>query len=320
MRIPISSALLLAATLWIPQRAPAQDSNILLPVSVIEDRLSRHPFEIVERQDTRFQGDRTQRVLLVFPPDSTPMMVKWATSVPGGESFNNVPRFELAAYQLQKLFLDEADFVVPPTIARAVSLDGYRVHVPGAEPTFPGTSSVMVVLQYWLFDVTPQGVFDAERLERDTAYARHFGDLNILTYLIRQSDANQGNVLIARDSARPRLFSVDNGVAFSSDPSDRGLVWRTLRTQRLSAATVERLRQIRREDLDRALGVVAQFEIRGGELAPVEPTAALSRRSGVRQRDGVLQLGLTAMEIRQVHSRLERLLKLVDSGRIATFE
>jgi hypothetical protein len=320
MRIPIPPTLLLAATLWIPQPAPAQDGNILLPVALIEERLSSHPFEIVNRQDTRFEGDRTQRVLLVFPPDSTPMMVKWATSVPGGEKFNNVPRYELAAYQLQKLFLDEADFVVPPTVARAVSLDGYRVHVPAAEPTFPGTSSVLVVLQYWLFDVTGKDVYDAERLQRDTAYARHFGNLNVLTYLIRHSDANQGNVLIAQNPARPRLFSVDNGVAFGSEPSDRGLAWRSLRTQRLPAATVERLRQIRREDLDRALGVVAQFEIRGGELVPVEPTAALSRRVGVRQREGVLQLGLTGMEIGQLHARLERLLKLVDSGRIATFE
>lgn len=307
-----------AAWALLASAATAQDGNILLRVPDIEQRMRAEPFEILDRRDSRFEGDRTQRVLLTFS-DSSTMIVKWARSAEGGQTFNNQPRYELAAYELQKLFLDESDLVVPPTVARAFSLDWYRTLDPNARPTFRNASSVLVVLQYWLASVTNKDVFDERRLQDDTAYARHLGNLNVLTYLIRHSDSNLGNVLMSTDSSRPRLFSVDNGVAFDSPQSDRGILWRSIRTRRLPASTVERLRQIRREDLDRALSVVAQFEIRDGEMVAVPPTEPLSRASGVRRRDNVLQLGLTSREISGVETRLRALLKRIDDGNIQTF-
>lgn len=307
-----------AAWALLASAATAQDGNILLRVPDIEQRMRAEPFEILDRRDSRFEGDRTQRVLLTFP-DSSTMIVKWARSAEGGQTFNNQPRYELAAYELQKLFLDESDLVVPPTVARAFSLDWYRTLDPNARPTFRNASSVLVVLQYWLASVTNKDVFDERRLQDDTAYARHLGNLNVLTYLIRHSDSNLGNVLMSTDSSRPRLFSVDNGVAFDSPQSDRGILWRSIRTRRLPASTVERLRHIRREDLDRALSVVAQFEVRDGEMIAVPPTEPLSRASGVRRRDNVLQLGLTSREISGVETRLRALLKRIDDGNIQTF-
>lgn len=308
----------LAGLAILPTAAAAQDINILHPVSEIERRLRGEPFEILASRGSRFEGDRTQNVALAFP-DSLIMAVKWAKAPPGAQKFNNEPRYELAAYELQKLFLEEPEFVVPPTVARAFPLSWYQTIQPSALPTFRSTSSVLVVLQYWLTAVTGEGVFDRLRLQSDTAYARNFGNLNILTYLIRHNDANAGNVLISSDSARPRLFTVDNGVAFGSQESDRGHVWRSLRTDRLPRATVERLRRITREDLDRALGVVAQFEVRDGELVPVPPSEPLSWKSGVRDRDGVVQLGLSATDVAAVHRRLQFLLKQIDDGRIQTF-
>lgn len=298
--------------------ARAQDGNVMYAVAEIEKRMRESPFEIHGREGSRFEGDRTQRVTLMFP-DSVMMMVKWARAAPGGESFNNVPRYEIAAYELQKLFLDEKDYVVPPTVPRVVSLPWYQSLDASVKPTFTRTSSVLVVLQYWLWEVTGKDFYDQNRFREDSVYARHLADMNILTYLIRHSDANQGNYLISKDSANPRLFSVDNGVAFSSPESNRGTEWRDLRVNRLPRATVERLRGIQREDLERALGVLCQFEIREGELVPVEKSENLGRNRGIRRKDTQLQLGLTSREIGDVHSRIQQLLRQVDSGRIGTF-
>jgi hypothetical protein len=320
-RISISP-LVVAATLLLRGPAPAQDSvapdNILLPVDSIERLLSLHPLDVRARKDTRWEGDRTQRVMLALS-DNTGMEVKWAKSAAGGSAFNNQPRYELATYRFQKLFLDEPDYVVPPTVIRVVPLDWYRQFEEGVAPTFSGNSSVLVVLQYWLSDVTNKDVYDRGRIQSDTAYARHWGNLNLLTHLIRHNDANTGNILMSIHPSRPRLFSVDNGVAFGRDESDRGTRWRTLHTDRLPRATVERLRKIRLEELERALGVVAQFEERGGQLVPVEPTANLGPSSGVRRHDGVIQFGLEKREIGALHRRLTQLLQRVDRGRIQTF-
>jgi hypothetical protein len=309
---------LLAMALALPAPRAAAQANVLLPADSVERLLGIIPFELRARADTRFEGDRTQRVVLAYADGST-LGAKWAKSAPRGEEFNNVPRYEVAAYALQKLFLDEPDYVVPPTVARGVPLDVYRVYEPNVAPTFSGTSSVLVVLQYWLFNVTALDHVDRARLERDTSYARHFGNLNVLTYLIRQADANSGNVLISRDSLQPRMFSVDNGVAFASLESDRGNDWKFLRTDRLPRTTVERLRALDREDLERALAVVAQFEIRDGQLVPVPPTTNLDPGHGVRRKGNLLQLGLTRREIDAVDSRRRSLLRRVDEGKVEVF-
>lgn len=320
MRLRPALLALLALPLAAP-RLPAQ-ANVPLPADSIERLMAREPFDLRFRQDTRFQGDRTQRVLLAFGegrPDSVSLGAKWARSAPNGQAFNNEPRYEVAAYVLQKLFLDEPDYVVPPTVARAVPLDLYRRYEPEVGATFSNTRSVLVVLQYWLSNVTQREVYDRGRIAADTAYARCFGNLNLLTYLIRQADSNNGNVLISRDSLQPRMFSVDNGVAFRSVESDRGTLWKDLRTDRLPRASVERLRKLRREDLERALAVVAEFRLVDGALVPVPPGAALDSNRGVRHRGDVYQLGLTGAEITDVETRLRALLKRVDSGKLALF-
>lgn len=298
--------------------AAAQDANILLPVDSIERVLRLAPIHLEHRVGSRFEGDRTQRVVLLFE-DSTVMMAKWAPAPVGGEAFNNIPRYELAAYELQKLFLDESDYVVPPTVVRAVPLEWYQLYDRSVKPTYSGASSILVVLQYWLYAVNGRDVFEAARLDTDTVYARHFGNLNVLTYLIRHSDSNHGNIMIAEEGLPPRLFSVDNGVAFSSEISDRGTEWRDLRTRRISKNTLDRLRALTRDDLDRALRVVAQFEVRDGQLLQVEREAQPAGSRGVRRTGELLQLGLSDAEISGVHQRLQRLLRQADSGKLQAF-
>ncbi|MGH7504423.1 MAG: hypothetical protein ACRELX_02180 [Longimicrobiales bacterium] len=307
------------ATSALPAHAGTQTGNILMPVDTIERRLRQDTLLIRDWRGSRMEQDRTQRVLLAYP-DSSVMLVKWAKAVPGGSAFNNEPRYELAAYEIQKLFLGEPEYVVPPTVARAVPLVFVNQYDASARATFddaPG--SVLVVLQYWLFAVTNENFWDEKRFERDTVYARHLANMNVLTHLIRHGDENTGNFLIALDSIRPRLFSVDNGVSFRSEVSDRGYAWRNLRVDRLPHATVERLRAVTEAELSQRLGVLVQFEVRNGMLIAVEPTANLDDDRGIRRRDGLVQIGLTRAEIHDVYRRLERLLERVDEGRITTF-
>lgn len=298
--------------------AHAQDPIIRLPTDSIERLLRSAPYTVVAGQDSRYQGDRTQHLLLSFD-STTALEVKWAKAPIGGQGFNNQPRYEAAAYELQKLFLDPPNYVVPPTVLRMVPLSELAERDRYAEPTFGNAKSVLVVVQFWADNLTDKDVFDKKRAERDSVYARHLGDLNVLTYLIRHSDANAGNILISRDSSIPRLFAVDNGVSFASPPSNRGSFWRDLRVTRLSRTTAERLQQIRREDLERALGVLAQFALRDGEYHEGERSASIDDRSGVRKKGDALQLGLTDSEIAGVHDRLKSLVKRIQDGKLPTF-
>jgi hypothetical protein len=312
---------LLAILSWSFATLPleAQDVHIHYPIDTIERLLRYGDFQLLDIRGSRMDGDRTQQVGLAFHPDTT-LLVKWALAPRNGEAFNNVPRYELAAYEIQKLFLDEAEYVVPPTVVRSFPLEWYRAEYQStAWATFGGDQSTFVTLQFWLgAPIAPHEALDRERFRTDELYARHFANLNVLTYLIRHNDSNSGNVLIS-ETERPRLFAVDNGVAFASQPSDRGSYWRDLRIDRIPAGTAERLRGITLQDLELQLGVLAQLEARDGRHVPVESGENLRPNAGTRRADGIVQFGLTAREIRDVHNRLIRLVRQIDSGRIATF-
>jgi len=314
----LATRALVAAVLSVRVLA-AQDANVTMHAPRVETLLRDSTFRPVAAQGSRFKGDRTEHVLLAFN-DSTAIEVKWAVAPHGGEAFNNQPRYEAGAYELQKLFLDERDYVVPPTVLRMVPQSVFAAS-PGlkGEPTFDGGQSVLVALQYWTAGVTPEDVFNPKRADRDSVYARHLGDLNILTYLIRHRDANKGNMLISADTANPRLFAVDNGVAFNSPPSNRGADWQNMRVKRVSAGTAARLRTITDSSLTSVLGVVAQFERRGDDYVATAIGPNLDKDEGVRRKDSTLQLGLTAAEIDGVRDRLKELVKDIEKGKIKTF-
>jgi hypothetical protein len=311
--------LLVLVALAAPAPARAQDVHVLHSVDSLETWLSEGPIEVIDFRGSRGAEDRTQRAALRLA-DSLVVLVKWARFAPGGETFNNVPRYEIAAYALQKFFLDEPDYVVPPTVPRVVELDWYREKLdPEAIATFDDTSSILVLLQYWLNQVTVLAEPDTARLRAEPRYARHIGNLNILSYLIRHSDSNVGNFLVSVDTGNPRAFAVDNGVAFGSSESARGTAWREIRVPALPQDTVERLRAITEEDLERALGVLLQFEIREGVVVPVPPGENLRTFEGVRRDDDVIQFGLTENEVAGTYDRLQRLLRDIDRGRVTTF-
>lgn len=312
----LSSTLALGA----PSMAVVQDPNILFSADSLEYLLAEAPFELPEAlPGMRFEEDRTQRVSLWFDEGRTGVLVKWAQAPPGGETFNNVPRYEVAAYELQKLFLPEPEFVVPPTIPRILPLDWYRMVDEDVEPTFGDRRSVLVVLQYYLFSVSDDEVFARDRFDADSAYARHWANANLLTHLIDHKDENKGNLLISTVATHPRVFAVDNGVAFRSERSDRGSRWGRLQVDRFPRTTVERLMSVTEEQLRRELGVLVQFDLDGDQLLRVVPGENWQPSRGIRERDEGIQIGLTDREISEVWRRLRSFQERVERGQVAVF-
>lgn len=306
------------ATAW---AAMGQDLNIPRPADELEREIATESFRIATAEISRpkAKGDITLKAELSFSGEP-PYRVKLRRAEPGAEDFNNRPRYDLAAYELQKLFLDPAEYVVPPTALRMVPLAELRPYAAEAKPTFKGSDDVLVVLQYWLQEVKViADVYDAGRFAADAAYARHIGQLNVLTSLIEHGDSNVGNFLISRAEEGARVFSIDNGVAFAFNESDRGKLWQNLRVDRLPADTVERLRGITEDELNRRLGVLAQWTLQDGRWVAVPGGENLAPGRGVRQSKDTVQMGLRKAEIADIWRQLQRLLKDVDAGRIRTF-
>jgi hypothetical protein len=298
--------------------AAAQDANITQPVADLERLFAAEPLVITQAAVSRpkAKNDITLRAEASFG-GAPPLRVKLRRAEPGADSFNNVPRYELAAYELQKLFLDPAEYVVPPTALRMVPLADFAKYSPGVELTFDTADQVLVVVQYWLSEImVVVDIYNPERFAADPVYARHIGQLNILTHLIRHRDSNLGNFLLGKAEVGPRAFSIDNGVAFASDESDRGDLWKNMRVDRLPADTIERLRKVTPQLLADRLGVLAQWQLEGRSYVPAANGNNLSERRGVRREGSELQMGLTKSEIKEVHRLLTKLLERVDRGEI----
>lgn len=313
--------LLAVALLGLAGMGTAEDVNITRAVSDLERELGSEPFEIVSAEISRpkAKGDITLKAEVSFA-GKPPYRIKLRKAEPGAEEFNNRPRYDLAAYELQKLFLDPAEYVVPPTALRMLPLAEFQEYSPDVRPTFRGSDQVLAVLQYWLHEVKViEDVYDPSRFAADPVYARHIGQLNILTFLIEHGDSNAGNFLISRVPQGARVFSIDHGVAFAHNESDRGELWKVLRVDKLPADAVQRLRTLSEQDLESRLAVLAQWQLRDGEYVAVPPAGNVAKFRGVRLEDDVVQMGLTGNELRRIWRQRERLLKEVDNGKITTF-
>lgn len=319
---PLTVSLVLAALAFAPSwPASGQDRHVLLPVAELEHMLQSEPLRIVSAEISRpkAKGDITLKAEAQFG-DRPPIRVKLRRAEPGADTFNNVPRYDLAAYELQKLLMDAPEYVVPPTALRMLPLAQLRVYAPAVGPTFKGADEVLCVVQYWLQDVVATAdVLEPALLRSDAVYARHVGQLNALTFLIRHGDSNVGNFLISARSPGERVFAIDNGVAFASEESDRGELWKSMRVKRLPADVVERLRKLTEGELTSRLSVLGQWRLTNGHYVAEQPGANLAPGSGVRREGTILQMGLTRREVSGVWDRARQLLKMVDDGQIVPF-
>lgn len=317
----IAAALSGAALTMGAEPLAAQDANIHRPAPELEALLARGDLGVTERRTIRPGGRPTDLVVLDFGGDGQ-IAAKWRRAPDGGHEWNNAPRYELAAHEIQKLFLDPGDRVIPPTALRCFPPGRYaglagRDDPP--QPTIRGTDCVLVLLQYWLRNVTSSGVWDEERMDRDAGYARHLANLDVLTHLIQHKDANTGNFLVSTVEEGPRVFVVDNAISFDARRSPRGYEWMWLRVERIPETTATRLRSVTLEELRSRLGVLAQFEEGEDGYRAVTPTENLDAGRGIRVDGGRIQLGLTDDEIQGLHRRIRDLLQRLDAGGLATF-
>jgi hypothetical protein len=188
-------------------------------------------------------------------------------------------------------------------------------------PTVDGTQCVLGAISIWVFGVTvPEELYDEERFLSDPQYAYFMSNLNLFTYLVDHRDGRDGNFLVSKDDGRRQVFAVDNGIAFGPWIFNYFVPnWTHLRVAAVRSESIERLRAIRREDLDFLL-VVAQLEAdEAGILRAVPPGTPFDPNEGASERDGSVQFGLTSGEVDGVYRRIRKLVEAVDAGRIPVF-
>ncbi len=294
---------------------PVVAGDFEYPVQMIESMFYKDSLRILTPRPIRYKEDDARTALLAENSDFF-FRAKIKPAAEGGKAYNNEPRLELAAYILQKMFLDSSDYVVPPTAIRAFTMQQFNAVNPNARPTFEGYPLIFCTLQYWLPEISDKNVYDETRLRRDSLYAYHWGNLNAFTYIIHHNDGNIGNVVVSTDSLSPHVYAVDNGISFDAPESRRGSRWRDLRLKHLPRKTFERLQEITLQNLEDQLAVCAQFDLGSGDGRPVAPTAVIDPYRGVRIEGDTVQFGLTKNEIRHLHERIRYLIRLVEDGEI----
>lgn len=296
----------------------AQSPHFDYDMAVCERILAARPLMIRVANPLRSADDIALRAVVV-DSSGTAIWVKMKSAPPGGEFYNNEPRYQMASYVIQKLFLNEEDYVVPPTLIRPFLVDQIRKFTRSWGETFSQTMDVVCVLQYWMNEVSMDVKIDRNRAEKDDEYARRLAHLNVLTYLIRHNDSNRGNVMSAAEGNPPRFFAVDNDVAFAAPASNRGHKWRNLFIRRIPRDVIQRLELITLSDLSQLLGVVSEFRVEYGRLIPQAPSENLNVKKGVRRTESWIQFGLTENEIEDLFNRIQDLLELVDRGKLEVF-
>jgi hypothetical protein len=309
MKVRLGLTCLVLAIAAIPAYAPAAGCNA--------ENLGSANLVILEAKPVRSAKDVTRRARArVAPDDAFSIKVRRAARL--AQSFNNQPRYELAAYELQKLLFETENEVVPPTALRSMRLQDFQSIDPLAEETFRGTGATLFIVQCWLAGAKPHPLaIDETRFAAEAAYALAISNLNVLTYLIEHKDANAGNVMLVQNEDAVRAWAIDNGVAFESEDSDRGDYWRALHVRAIDPRLHERLTRVERATLDRTLGVVAEFALVDGNWVARPSGANLRPTSGVRRVGEVLQLGLNRKEIGAVQRRIDSLLERVRQGRLS---
>ncbi|MGD8370920.1 MAG: hypothetical protein PVF44_11785 [Syntrophobacterales bacterium] len=258
-----------------------------------------------------------------FPSLNMEIKIKWK-EMTGGilDSYNNSPRKQIAAYQIQKLFLEPEDYVVPTVEPICFPLEFYnRYRAEPGEPSLPGISCQLGLGSIWMLNVkVPDKLYDESRFLKDYTYAYFMSNFNILAYLIDHRDAKPSNILVSKDENRRQVFSIDNDIAFGEWVySYFRPHYNKIRVAALRRDSIDRLRRLQRQDLD-FLRVVYQMEKdENGVLHRAPVGDGLCPNGGICIKDGTVQFGLKKSEIDDVWERIESLIAEVDSGKIQVF-
>lgn len=314
----LASALLVVCWAIPAAAADAPPSNYPMNPLVAEQRMRFDPIELLSEGRTAHGVAGAQKMKIRFLDDGRELYVKWkAAPRYKPEGWNNVPRKEVAAYEIQKWFLAPDEYVVPPTVTRCIPLDVFRKVDPKAEPTGATGSCVFGAMSLWLANVDiVDRVVDRDLFESDPVYARSIGNINIVGYLIEHHDGRRSNFLISTLPGGRRVFSVDNGISFGAKMFN----WfvpnmSDIRVPALPRKSIERLRSISFNDVVQ-LEVLGQYEREGDNFVRVPPDANFAPERGSRVEGGNFQYGLSRSEISGVWKRLGHLLADVNDGKI----
>jgi hypothetical protein len=312
----VSSAAELALDATLPP------GSFCMPSERFEPLLRDAAIEILHTVKCASGVTGAQLFYLRLPTEALVFKAKWKAAKTGGTGLNNEPRKEVATYLVQKWFLSPDEYVVPPTVCRAIPL---VQHMSGTdeEATFDDTECVLGCLSFWVDNMKEMQPFDEPRFESDARYRDAMANLNLLTHLVDHRDPRAANFLFSKDPDRTRALSIDNSLAFSGLINPRVLFlheWRQLIVPKLPRAKIDFLRAVSRAELLR-LRVVAQFVRRDGQLTSVDPEAPLpgDDEEAVVWAGDVLQLGLKVSEIDGIEERITKLLSDVDAGKIELY-
>jgi hypothetical protein len=293
----------------------------------------RHPeLEIVGAAKTHKGKQRARILTLSVPTEQGPVVFRAKWREFATTTIFNHPRIELAAYAVQKLYLEPHEYVVPVASGHCFELSQYRERVTRtAKPSFPGVSCVFGILSYWLEHV--ESVEDSRLLEdahgnlldehlfwENEAYRRSLANLNLLTYLIDHDDSHENQFLVSESRKSPRLYSVDNSMAFETakNPTLKQH-WSDLRVPALPRDKIERLSALDFEDI-RRLSVIEQYENRAGRLLHVAPSPRSKKLNfGFRWAKGDLEVGLNRKEIDNLWWRIRSLVQLSRHRQVPMF-
>jgi hypothetical protein len=302
------------------QPNPQPSDNWPLAPDKAEALLQSGDFQIRSTKGAGGGVTGASKVELYSPEYDVTFSAKWKPVPSWLESWNNSPRRELATYEVQRLFLDPEDYVVPPTTLRCIAIDEYRKIFGGGDP-FKDSRCVLGVLALWLDNVRIEGtLLDEARFKQDGNYANRLALFNLLTFLVDHKDGRSNNFLVSKNEADRRVFAIDNGISFDAwiwnwfVPN-----WNTIRVPAVPEAAVTRLRSVKDEDINR-LGVVSEFRLDAqGVYRPAKAGPNLDPSTGARTAEGTVQFGLTDDEVEDVHEKFEELLTQVDSGDLPVF-
>lgn len=257
---------------------------------------SRH--KLVSEKSAGSGTTGAEKEVISFPDDGLVVGIKWKLMDPRRKLYsdrldgiNNSPRKELAAWRIQRLFLEPESYVVPFTTAYCVPMADAAEANREKGPTLEGSQCQLGVAALWLNDITLElPLLDPERFNGDYVYAYFLSNLNLFTYLAKHHDGRDGNFLVSKDPARRQAFSIDNGVSFGAGFG--GLFynwfvanWNSIRVPALRAESVDRLRALESADLTATLGVVSQLELDDqGIYRNVPPARTSTRATGCASR------------------------------------
>jgi len=296
------------------------------PLVTLEDyqRFDRLTVDIISDKGAGAGVTGARKVTVRISDHDQDLTLKTKDFPSGLDGTNNSPRKELAAYFIQRFFLDPVDYVVPTVGVRCLPLAEWRVRNTHSPTRVAGTECALVSYAFWLQNVRlPDPLYDEERFLTDARYAYNLANFNILTYLVSHHDTRYGNVLVSKNDENRRVFAIDNGTIFGAfffnyfyPPT---FSWRNILVPAIPRNAVNRLRKLKMQDFE-SLGVVMQLEAdQDGILRIEKPDDSIDKEEGVNVRGTTVQLGLTDDEIEDVWERLEDLLEDIDDGKIGVF-